>query len=180
MEGGSACTNSIPWAVGQVDQGDDVLEVGPGYGATTDVFAELVADLTSVEIDPGLAAGLQRRYADSARVEVVQGDATALPFPNGRFTAAVCFSMLHHVPSLQSQDLLFAEVGRVLRAGAPLVALDSVESDNLREFHQGDTYEPIDPQTLPTRLAAVGFSESEVRVNEYAWTVLARRDPIGP
>ena len=30
----------IPWALGDGDLGDDVLEVGPGYGATTDVFRE--------------------------------------------------------------------------------------------------------------------------------------------
>ncbi|HET6917568.1 MAG TPA: hypothetical protein VFH56_15895 [Acidimicrobiales bacterium] len=27
----------IPWAVRDVDLGDDVLEIGPGHGATTDV-----------------------------------------------------------------------------------------------------------------------------------------------
>lgn len=48
----------IPWAVGHVDLGDDVLEIGPGYGATTDVFAELLPRLTSIEIDPDLAARL--------------------------------------------------------------------------------------------------------------------------
>ena len=28
----------LPWALGEVDLGNDVLEVGPGYGATTDVL----------------------------------------------------------------------------------------------------------------------------------------------
>ena len=40
----------IPWAVGEVELGDDVLEIGPGYGATTDVFAGMLPRLTSVEI----------------------------------------------------------------------------------------------------------------------------------
>lgn len=30
----------LPSALGEVDLGDDLLEVGPGYGATTDVLAE--------------------------------------------------------------------------------------------------------------------------------------------
>jgi SAM-dependent methyltransferase len=164
----------IPWAVGSVDLGDDVLEVGPGYGATTDVFAELLPRLTSVEIDPRLAARLQERYTGS-HVHVVLGDATQLSFPDGRFTGAVCFSMLHHVPSPTLQDRLFSETARVLRPGAPLVALDSVTSDRLRAFHQGDTYQPIDPATLPARLGHAGFTEIEVRVNDYGWTALARR-----
>jgi SAM-dependent methyltransferase len=164
----------IPWAVREVDLGDDVLEIGPGYGATTDVFAELLPRLTSVEIDADLAARLQARY-DGTHVEVVRGDATELSFPEGRFTGAVCFSMLHHVPSPELQDRLFAEAARVLQPGAPIVALDSVESDGLREFHEGDTYQPVDPASLPERLSQAGFSDVEVRVNEYGWTALARR-----
>ena len=31
----------LPWALGETDLGDDVLEVGPGYGATTDVLSRL-------------------------------------------------------------------------------------------------------------------------------------------
>jgi SAM-dependent methyltransferase len=164
----------IPWAVREVDLGDDVLEIGPGYGATTDVFAELLPRLTSVEIDPELAGRLQAKYAGS-HVEVVLGDATRLTFADGRFTGAVCFSMLHHVPSTELQDRLFAEAARVLRAGAPIVAVDSLESDGLRAFHEGDTYQPIDHTTLPGRLQDAGFTDVEVRVNQYGWTALARR-----
>lgn len=164
----------IPSAVRDVDLGDDVLEIGPGYGATTDVFAELLPRLTSVEIDPDLAGRLQARYAGT-HVEVVLGDATQLAFPDGRFSGAVCFSMLHHVPSPELQDRLFAEAARVLRPGAPIVAVDSVESDGLRSFHDGDTYLPIDPATLPARLQGAGFAGVDVRVNEYGWTALARR-----
>jgi SAM-dependent methyltransferase len=151
-----------------------VLEIGPGYGATTEVFAELLPRLTSIEIDAELAERLQARYTGT-NVDVVLGDATALAFPDDRFTGAVCFSMLHHVPSPELQDRLFAEAARVLRPGSPFVALDSVENDGLRAFHEGDTYQPIDPASVPTRLAAAGFSEVEVRTNEYGWTALARR-----
>jgi SAM-dependent methyltransferase len=164
----------IPWAVRDVDLGDDVLEIGPGYGATTDVFAELLPRLTSIEIDSDLAARLQAHYAGT-HVDVQLGDATRLSFPDGRFTGAVCFSMLHHVPSAALQNLLFTETARVLRPGAPIVAVDSIESDAIRAFHEGDTYQPIDPATLTARLQAAGFTDVEVRINEYGWTALARR-----
>ena len=169
----------IPWAVREADLGDDVLEIGPGYGATTDVFAALLPRLTSVEIDPDLAARLQARYAGT-HVDVVIGDATRLTFPDGRFSAAVCFSMLHHVPSGQLQDQLFAEAARVLRDGAPFVAVDSLASDGLRSFHEGDTYQPVDPSALPARLEQAGFNGIEVRVNEYGWTALARKSNGSP
>ncbi|MGA2522236.1 MAG: methyltransferase domain-containing protein [Acidimicrobiales bacterium] len=164
----------IPWAVGDVELGDDVLEIGPGYGATTDVFAELVPRLTSVEIDPDLAARLGSRYAGT-HVDVVLGDATKLAFPDGRFSAAVCFSMLHHVPSPELQDRLFAEAARVLRPGSPMIAVDGVGSDARRAFHEGDTYQPIDPTTLPAKLSNAGFTDVEVRRNDYGWAAKARR-----
>jgi SAM-dependent methyltransferase len=164
----------IPWALGEVDLGDDVLEIGPGYGATTDVFAELLPRLTSVEVDPELAARLQTRYAGT-HVEVVRGDATQLAFPDGRFSGAVCFSMLHHVPSAELQDRLFGEAARVMRPGSPLIAVDGIESDAVRGFHEGDTYQPIDPSTLRARLEAAGFTNVDVKVNQYGWAAVARR-----
>ena len=165
----------IPWALeGGVDLGDDVVEVGPGYGATTEVLHELVARLTSVEIDPELAAALVERYAGVDGVEVVEGDATALAFGDGRFSGATSFSMLHHVPTPELQDRIFAEARRVLRPGGVLVAVDSIGDDDLREFHEGDTYNPIDPATLPGRLRAAGFTTVDVATNEYAWKAVAR------
>ncbi|WP_326547140.1 class I SAM-dependent methyltransferase [Mycolicibacterium sp. ND9-15] len=164
----------LPWALGEIDLGDDVLEVGPGYGATTDVLSESVARLTSVEIDDELAAMLTDRFAGVSTVEIVRGDATALSYDDGRFTGAACFTMLHHVPTAELQDRLFAEVARVLRPGAALVASDSLGSDELADAHEGDTYNPVDPTTLPDRLAAAGFGEVRVKTTEFGWAAVAR------
>jgi ubiquinone/menaquinone biosynthesis C-methylase UbiE len=164
----------LPWALGKADLGDDVLEVGPGYGATTDVLGALVAHVTSVEIDDKLAAMLRERFANSPSVEIVNGDATRLQYPDGTFTGAACFTMLHHVPTVELQDRLFAEVARVLRPGATLVASDSLGSDELATAHEDDTYNPVDPQSLPPRLTAAGFADIQVKTNEYGWAAVAR------
>jgi SAM-dependent methyltransferase len=139
----------LPWVLGETNLGDDVLEVGPGYGATTDVLGTLTARLRSVEIDDDLAARLRDRFADSPSVEIINGDATGLEFTDDTFTGAACFTMLHHVPTIELQDRLFAEVARVLRPGAALVASDSLGSDDLAAAHRGDTYNPVDPTSLP-------------------------------
>lgn len=165
----------LPWVLGETDLGDDVLEVGPGYGATTDVLAGVADRLTSVEIDPLLAAMLRERFAGQSHVEIVDGDATDLPYPDQRFSGAACFTMLHHVPSIELQDRLFAEVARVLRPGAALVASDSLGSDELAAMHDGDTYNPVDPASLPARLTAAGFGDIEVKTNEFGWAAIARR-----
>jgi len=164
----------LPWALGDVDLGEDVLEVGPGYGATTDVLSEAVPQLTSVEIDDELAAMLTARFADVPTVQIVHADATSLTYPDGRFSGAACFTMLHHVPTVELQDRLFAEVARVLRPGAALVASDSLASAELEAHHEGDTYNPVDPDGLPARLAAAGFEHVEVRTNPYGWAAVAR------
>jgi ubiquinone/menaquinone biosynthesis C-methylase UbiE len=164
----------LPWALNDTDLGDDVLEVGPGYGATTDVLSQRVPRLTSVEIDDELAAMLTDRFAGVPSVEIVNGDATSLPYADNRFSGAACFTMLHHVPTVALQDRLFAEVARVLRPGAPLVASDSLASDELEAHHEGDTYNPVDPASLPSRLATAGFEDVEVRTNPFGWAVIAR------
>ena len=164
----------LPWALGEVNLGDDVLEVGPGYGATLDVLSESAAHITSVEIDEALVALLKDRFAHTSNVEIVHGDGTALPYSNDRFSGAACFTMLHHVPTDELQDKLFAEVARVLRPGSSLVASDSLASDELAAHHEGDTYNPVDPASLDVRLRAAGFSEVEVRTNPFGWAAIAR------
>ena len=163
----------LPWAIGDVDFGDDVLEVGPGYGATTDVLSEKVPQLTAVEIDEELAAYLEDRFRPLEHVRIVRGDATALEFGDRRFTGAACFTMLHHVPTTELQDRLFAEVARVLRPCGALVAGDSVASPELEAHHVDDTYNPIDPSTLEDRLRAAGFEKISVQSNALGWSAVA-------
>jgi 16S rRNA (adenine1518-N6/adenine1519-N6)-dimethyltransferase len=55
-----------------------VLEIGPGLGALTDVLAERAGRLYLVEIDRGLGARLEARYADDPRVRVLLGDVLEL------------------------------------------------------------------------------------------------------
>ena len=165
----------LPWALGDTDLGDDVLEVGPGYGACTDVLSTAVPRVTSVEIDDELAAMLRDRFASVPSVEIVTADATSLPYADERFSGAACFTMLHHVPSVDLQDRLFSEVARVLRSGAALVASDSLASDELAAHHTDDVYNPVDPASLPERLASAGFERIDVRTNPYGWAVVAHR-----
>jgi len=163
----------LPYALADAKLGDDVLEVGAGPGLSTDLLRDRLPRLTVVELDEDLAAALGARLAGTT-VEVVRADATAMPFEDGRFSGAVSFTMLHHVPTAELQDRLFADVARVLRRGGLFVASDSVASEELAAFHHGDVYNPVDPTTAEARLTAAGFSDVEVRFNQYGWAAHAR------
>jgi SAM-dependent methyltransferase len=156
----------IPRVVTDLELGDDVLEVGPGPGLTTDVLRGMTKQLTAVEVDESLATALATRLAGT-NVEVVHADATRLPYPDGRFTAALSFTMLHHVPTAELQDQLFAEVARVLRPGAVFAGTDSRDSEDFRALHVDDICVPIPPDTFEDRLRAAGFTHIHVESDEY-------------
>jgi len=164
----------VPQALDGVDLGDDALEVGPGPGRTTDLIRTMVPRLTAVEVDPTLAAPLRERMAGT-NVEVVEADATDLPFPDARFTGAVSFIMLHHVPTPEAQDRLFAEVARVLEPGATFAGVDSLDSDDFRKMHEDDICVIVPPDTLAARLRAAGFRDVRVATNPYVVQFQARR-----
>jgi SAM-dependent methyltransferase len=158
-------TDILPRVLVGIDLGDHLIEVGPGFGLATEVLRTKVDRVTSVEIDPGYAAALKTRFGGT-NVEVIEGDATALAFDAGTFTSAACFTMLHHIPTAELQDRLFAGVARVLRPGAPYVGSDSLDSAGFREFHEGDTCNPVDASTLAGRLRAAGFVDVVTRVEQ--------------
>jgi SAM-dependent methyltransferase len=155
----------LPWVAQAGELGEDVLELGPGPGLSTELLMERARHLTAVELDPGLAADLARRFTGT-NVTVLQADATGTGLGGERFSSVVCFSMLHHVPSVSLQDLVFREAFRVLRAGGKFLGVDAVDSDETRDLHVGDVFTPMPPDTLGARLTAAGFSDVRVSTTE--------------
>jgi SAM-dependent methyltransferase len=164
--------NILPEALRGIDLGADVIEIGPGPGFTTDVLMKIAARLTAVEVDTELAASLQARMVGS-NVNVVCGDAASLEFPAETFSGAASFHMLHHIETEESQDMIFSELARVLEPGGLLVAADGVENEASRAFHEGDIYNPIDPDDLRVRLTSAGFTSLDIRVHELGWVCSA-------
>ncbi|MFJ2769636.1 class I SAM-dependent methyltransferase [Streptomyces sp. NPDC087300] len=153
----------LPWALEDIELGDDVVEIGPGYGANLRLLVDLVPSLTSVEIDGATAELLERGWGD--RVRVLHADAARLPLPDATYSAVVGFTMLHHVPTDALQDRIFAEAYRVLRPGGVFAGSDSQPSRELDELHVGDIMNTVDPVELPARLTAAGFSEPAVHLH---------------
>jgi SAM-dependent methyltransferase len=154
----------LPWVLAGHELGDAVLEIGPGPGLTTDVLRRMVPRLTAVEINQTLAVALSERLAGS-NVEVFCGDATALDFQTGTFSAVTCFTVLHHVPSPDLQDQLLREAHRVLRPGGLFVGTDGLVTLERQELHRGDIFVPVDPLTLQSRLSETGFRNALVETS---------------
>jgi SAM-dependent methyltransferase len=167
----------LPAVTTGIELGALMLEIGPGPGATTEWLRHRVARLVALELDPVAADRLTGRFADT-NVEVRVGDATEIPWPDGSFDSVGCFTMLHHVPTAALQNRILSEAHRVLGPGGTLLASDSLATDALHHFHEGDTYNPVDPGTLLTRLQTVGFDYITVSV-DYALSFRARKGP-GP
>jgi SAM-dependent methyltransferase len=148
----------VPWGVQDVELGGRVLEVGPGFGATTRVLARRLGRLDVLELDERYCERLRVQLGN--RVNVTCGDATAMPYADGQFSAVLCFTMLHHIPSRELQDKAFAEIARVLAPGGAFAGTDSI-GDGLvfKLIHVGDTMVLIDPEELPARLRAAGLTE---------------------
>jgi len=172
-------TEVLPVLTAGLDLGNELLEVGPGPGAATEWLRHQVKRLVAVEHEDEAAEKLTARYADT-NVEIIHGDATALTFPDASFDSAACFTMLHHVPTVGLQNRLLAEVLRVLKPGGVLVGADSLPSDPLHHFHEGDTYNPVEPGTFYTRLQTLGYDRITITVDRALQFIAYRSLPDDP
>jgi SAM-dependent methyltransferase len=155
----------LPPLVSGVSLGEEMLELGPGPGAATDWLRHRVRQLTALESDPQAAGKLSSAYAGT-NVEVILGDAAAPDFAAASFDSVGTFTMLHHVPTITLQDRVLAEAFRVLRAGGVLIGSDSLPSNDLHHFHVADTYNPVEPASMFTRLRTAGFHKITITAGD--------------
>ena len=87
------------------------LDVGTGAGAFALALAPLVREVVGVDIVP----------------ELLEADATALPFGFGSFDLVCTARTLHHVPR---PELVVAELTRVLKPGGTMVVVDQLAPDD--------------------------------------------------
>jgi SAM-dependent methyltransferase len=169
----ASATKIVPWALSGLDLGGAALEIGPGYGANVRALLDRAGELTGVEIDPALADRLRARHGSA--MTVIQGDGAEMPLPPDRLDSVVCFTMLHHVPSVGEQDALFAEALRVLRPGGVFAGSDGLDGRMFRLMHLGDTCLPVPPESAAERLTRVGFTDVEIETGTSSFRFRARR-----
>jgi SAM-dependent methyltransferase len=94
--------------------GRATLDLGCGEGRVGERLAELGHTVVGVDASPTLAAAARERRAYA---EVVEADAAALPFEDGRFDLTIAFMSLH---DMDDPAAVVREVARVLEPGGRL------------------------------------------------------------
>ncbi len=92
----------------------EVLEVGAGHGAYTDVLRSLGARVTVTEMSKPSVDRLSRRFAHDPNVDVMYDpDGTWAMLTDETFDAVVCLSVLHHIPDYLAAVRRYSEITRV-------------------------------------------------------------------
>jgi ubiquinone/menaquinone biosynthesis C-methylase UbiE len=119
-------------------RGDErALDVGTGAGALALALAPLVRAVVGLDPVPELLELARARSLPNT--EFVQGDGTALPFPDGDFDLTGTHRTLHHVAR---PELIVAELARVTRPGGRVLTVDQLAPDDPAEaaaFHEFET-----------------------------------------
>src|SRR6266571_199560 len=105
----------------------DTLEVAVGTGLNLDCYPSGVR-LTGIDFSPAmLAVAGDRARALGLAVDLREGDAQALTFPDGSFDTVVCTFSLCAIPD---ERQAIAEMRRVLRPGGRLLLADHIVSSS--------------------------------------------------
>lgn len=129
-----------------VQPGDRVLDACCGTGDLAVAAREAGATVTGVDFSERM---LERARRKSAEVEWAQGDALALPFPDGSFDAATVGFGVRNLDDLESG---LAELRRVLRPGGRVAILEITRpSGVLAPFYRlwFDGFVPLLGKLLP-------------------------------
>jgi len=115
-----------PFALGRLDPGERVLDLGSGAGTDSLVAAQMVGERGHVTgIDMTEAMLTKARVAATemglSNVEFVEGEAEELPFADESFDVVISNGVIDLIPD---KDAVFSELFRVLAPGGRLQFAD--------------------------------------------------------
>lgn len=96
-------------------RGMTLVDIGAGTGVFAAAFSDWF-DLNVLAVEP--SAAMREHIPRQPAVEVLEGEATALPLPDESADAAWLSLVIHHIPDLGAAA---REIRRVLRPGAPVL-----------------------------------------------------------
>ena len=165
-------------------RGDErALDVGTGAGALALALAPLVREVVGLDPVPELLELAHARALPNT--EFVEGDGTALPFPDGAFDLVGTHRTLHHV---EQPELVLAEMARVTRGGGHVLVVDQLAPHDagaaaaLHEFEtarDGSHTRLLSDAELRQLFAAHGLSLRDQRLEDERRDLAAYLDLAG-
>jgi SAM-dependent methyltransferase len=154
-----------------LEAGQEVLEVGCGTGVFLPLLAEAVGQsgrVVGLDLATGFVEEARERTRDTKWVQVEEGDAYALPYPDHSFDAAHCDRVLMH---LEDPTAALSEMQRVVKPGGWVVvaepdwssividSVDHVAMELLMEQAMTTRRQPRIGRELNRLLGAIGLIE---------------------
>lgn len=136
-------------SLAEIAPGQDVLDVGCGFGGTLACLNEQFTPLrmTGLNIDERQLEIARKRVPASPgnNILFVQGDACEIDFPENSFDRVLAVECIFHFPS---RERFFHHAGRVLRPGGNLTISDFLQPEGTPEGLWDKTDDPLwGPQT---------------------------------
>ena len=135
-----------------------LLDIGTGTGRIAELLSAQADHVAALDKSPEMLRLARTRLHDvpASRLELVQGDFTALPFGDGLFDTVLFHQVLHYA---QEPAAALAEAARVTRTGGRIAIVDFAAHDReeLRERHAHARLGFTDEQMLGL-LSGAGFA----------------------
>lgn len=113
-----------------------LLDVGTGTGRIAELLAPRSGCVTAFDKSPEMLriARARLQHLPTGSVDLVQGDFTALPFPDAAFDTVLFHQVLHYA---QAPEEVLTEAARVARPGGTIAVVDFAAHDReeLRTQH---------------------------------------------
>ena len=148
------------------------LDIGTGTGRIAELLGEDAAHVVALDNSPEMLRVARARLQDLSgeRVELVQGDFNALPFPAASFDTVVLHQVLHFA---QDPALALREAARVTRPGGRIAIADFAAHarEELRDRHAHARLGFSD-EAMAALLAEAGYAPEPPRAVEGAELVV--------
>jgi SAM-dependent methyltransferase len=136
--------------------GRRLLDIGCGLGESSVYFALRGAEVTALDLSPGMVDFTRRLAAHhGARLEALVSPAETLPVPDGSFDLVYAANVVHHVGD---RERLFAEMRRVLRPGGWFYAWDPLAYNPVINVYRRLATEVRSRDERPLTMADVGLA----------------------